>query len=134
MKYEQKLNDRHGLFFYGILLFMGLMINFSSAQGASVSWKKKIKEPIETIDGSIIDIGDEIQVNEGVNQDGSFRYVQFVNNFNEPIENADSRAAFKKQKVKFFKEQDGVYYLFTKFFCINIEPALNNSEMSLTKK
>ncbi|WP_027064564.1 hypothetical protein [Maribacter sp. Hel_I_7] len=131
MKYDQNSNNPKGYVFYALLFFMGLMINLSSAQGASVSWKKKIKEPIETLDGHVIDIGDEIQINEGVNQDGSFRYVQFVNNFNEPIQNADSRAAFKKQKVKFFKEQDGVHYLFTKYFCININAAFKNGEISL---
>tara|TARA_R110002050_G_scaffold208996_1_gene345064 strand:- start:638 stop:1036 length:399 start_codon:yes stop_codon:yes gene_type:complete len=131
MKYVQNSNDSHGLKLFVVCIFMALVANFSNAQGASVSWKKKIKEPIETVDGYIIDVGDEIQINEGVNQDGSFRYVQFINNFNEPISNADSRAAFKKQKVKFFKEQDGVYYAFTKYFCIHLEAALLKEEIIL---
>jgi hypothetical protein len=65
----------------------------------------------------------------GSNQDGSFKYVQLLNNFNEPIKPADSKSAMKKQKVLFFKEQDGVMYLFTKFYAINLEAAVLSKEV-----
>ena len=54
-----------------------------------------------------------------------------LNSFNEPISRADSRSAMKRQKIKFFKEQDGTIYMFTKFYVINIEAALISKELSL---
>lgn len=35
----------------------------------------------------------------------------------------------KKQEIKFFKEQDGTTYAFTKFFVVNIEAALMVKEV-----
>ena len=102
-----------------------------SAQGASISLNKKIKEPIEIMQGMVLEVDQEIRILEGTNFDGGFRFVQLLNNFNEPIQPADSRAAYKKQKIKFFKEADGVVYLFTKYFAINVVPALKNEEMEI---
>lgn len=115
-----------------ILSFAVFFICISvNAQGASISLKKKIKQPVELSSGQVLKIGDEIRLLEGKNQDGSFRFVQLLNNFNEPIQLADSRAAYKIQEIKFFKEQDGSLYLFTKYFCVHIEPAIINEEIEL---
>lgn len=105
-----------------------------SAQGARITWKKKIKEPIEVNELLTLDVGDKIRVLEGVNQDGGFRFVQLLNNFNEPIELANSRVAYMSDKIKFFKEDNGIYYAFTKYFCINLVPALNNQEIEILSK
>ena len=83
------------------------------------------------MDSVTLDVGDMIMVNEGQNIDGTYRYVQLLNNFNEPIKLADSRAAYSKQRIKFFKEQNGVTYLFTKYFCVNIIGALKSDEIIL---
>jgi hypothetical protein len=114
-----------------ILFVLLLFPFFVIAQGASISFEKKIKDPYITISNDTINIGDVIQIKEGLNPDGTFRYVQKLNNFNEPKWFADSRNAFQIQKVKFFKQQNGVFYLFTEFFCINIEPAIEKKEIIL---
>lgn len=116
------------------LLFLLLLLPiFSFGQGRSISWNKKIKDPYVTIKGDTLNVGQTILVKEGSNPDGSFKYVQFLNGVNEPIKAADSRAAFKKQEVLFFKEQDGAMYAFTKFFCINIEAARSKQEIETIK-
>ena len=113
-----------------LLLFVPL-ISFS--QGKSISLKKKSKEPYVTIKGDTLKVDMQVLIKEGSNGDGGFKYVQLLNNFNEPLYQADSRAAFKKQSIKFFKVEDGTYYLFTNFFCVNIEAALNKNEMEILK-
>ena len=107
---------------------------FTFAQGRSISLLKKITEPITISDSIKLSIDDEIKFSLGTNIDGSFKFVQMLNNFNEPIKPADSRASMMKQKIKFFKEQEGVYYVFTKYFVINIEAALMSKEVELVKK
>ena len=116
--------------FWALIIFLMIAANLS-AQGASISLNKKIKEPIEIMQGMVLEVDQEIRILEGTNFDGGFRFVQLLNNFNEPIQPADSRAAYKKQKIKFFKEADGVVYLFTKYFAINVVPALKNEEMEI---
>ena len=113
------------------LLFMCFILvsNICFSQGRSVSWKVKIKTPIILSSKDTIKIGDIIELKEGSTEKGNFKFVQLLNNFNEPIQPATSRNAFSKQKILFFKEQDSVYYAFTKFFCINIEPAIKSSEI-----
>lgn len=117
-----------------LLLLLVLVSSFAFSQGKSISFSKKIKEPYITIKGDTLKVGDNILIKEGSNEDGKFKYVQLLNGFNEPLYQADSRAAFQKQEIKFFKEQNGTYYIFTKFFCINIEAALNKNEFEKIKK
>lgn len=83
--------------------------------------------------GDTLKIGTVVLFKEGSNADGGFKYVQLLNGMNEPLFQADSRIAFQKQEIKFFKEQNGSYYLFTKFFCANIEAALNKNEIQVIK-
>lgn len=117
-----------------ILLLLVLLPFFGFGQGASISWNKRIEEPYITSTKDTIKVGDEIQLKEGLNSDGTFRYVQLLNNFNEPRWLANSRSAFQIEKVKFFKQQNGMFYLFTRYFCVNIEPALDKKEVVLIKK
>ncbi|MDV3662485.1 hypothetical protein CMU51_00220 [Elizabethkingia anophelis] len=109
-----------------------LVIISCFAQGASISWKKRINTPV-VINGDTIKVKEELKVLLGTNIDGSFRFVQFLNGMNEPIKSADSRASMKKQEVKFFKSDDGVYYAFTKYFCINLEAAILAKEIELIR-
>lgn len=101
------------------------------AQGKSVVFSPKLETPYICGSGDTITVGQMITLQVGSGIDGDFLYVQLLNSFNEPIKSADSRAAFKRQPVKFFKEQDGTMYLFTKFFAINIEAALLKSEIKI---
>ena len=101
------------------------------SQGKNISLAPKVTSPVITSTGDTISVADEIMVLEGSNPDGSFKYIQLLNSFNEPIQPAGSNMAFKKQAVKFFKEQDGTVYLFTKYFVINIEAALSKDEVRL---
>lgn len=112
-----------------IILLLLLVSGFVNAQGASISRVKKSKEPIVLYTKDTLKVGSIIKLNEGSIPDGTFKYVQLLNNFNEPIQLANSRAAFTQQKIKFFKEQNGLIYVFTDFFCINIEYALKNKEV-----
>lgn len=79
-------------------------------------------------------VNDKILIKEGTTPEGSFKYVQSLNNFNEPIKPASSRMAFKTQTILFFKEQDGTMYAFTKYFAVNIEPALNSKELEIIRE
>lgn len=115
-----------------ILLLLFSTITYS--QGASISLVAKSKEPVVLTTSDTLKVGMELRLNEGSIPDGTFKYVQLLNNMNEPIQLANSRAAFTQEKIKFFKEQNGITYVFTKFFCINIEYALKNKEVQLLKK
>ncbi len=117
-------------------ILIGLISLFTinlSGQGRNISLVKKSKTPVITSNNDTIKVGTEIMVLEGSNEDGSFKYVQSLNFTNEPVKPASSRDAFRKQKVKFFKEQHGTSYLFTKFYVINIEAALHREEIRLIK-
>lgn len=116
------------------LFLLILLPGYIFSQGRSISWNKKNKDPYITIKGDTLRVGQPILVKEGSNPDGGFKYVQFLNGMNEPIRPADSRAAFKKQEILFFKEQDGTNYIFTKFFCINTEAAISRQEIEPVKK
>ena len=113
-------------------LFLCSFLGYS--QGRSISFKKKIMEPYVTIKGDTLKVGTVILFTEGSNDDGKFKYVQLLSGMNEPLYQADSRIAFQKQEIKFFKEQNGSYYLFTKYFCANIEAALNKKEIEIVAK
>ncbi|PKH68900.1 hypothetical protein CXF59_01080 [Flavobacterium sp. ALD4] len=117
-----------------IILTLLLIPVIGFSQGKSISLAKKSKEPYITIQGDTLKVDMQILIKEGSNENGKFKYVQVINNFNEPLYQADSRAAFKRQLIKFFKEQDGAYYLFTNYFCINIEAALSRNEIELLTK
>jgi len=117
-----------------IVLLLLLVSGFVNAQGASISLVKKSKEPIVLSSKDTLKVGNSIKLIEGSISDGTFKYVQLLNNFNEPIQLANSRAAFSQEKIKFFKEQNGLVYVFTNFFCINIEYALKNKEVELLIK
>ena len=115
-----------------LLLLLIPIIGFS--QGRSISFKKKIYTPYVASLGDTLKVDMDVLIKEGSNFDGTFKYVQVLNNFNEPLYPADTRSAFKKEPIKFFKEQDGSYYLFTKFYCINIEAALIKNEIEIVSK
>jgi len=119
------------LFIFGLVVFT---ITASFGQGKSISREKKVLVPYVTSNSDTIRIDDEIMLLEGTGTNGQFLYVQLLNGFNEPIKPADSRVASQKQKIIFFKEQEGVTYLFTKFFVVNVESALNKKEIKLLKK
>lgn len=111
---------------------IGLSV-FSFAQGMNISWTKKSKEPVILSTGDTIKVNQVIQYKLGTNHDGSFKYVQMLNNFNEPIKPAESRFAMMKQPVMFFKEKDGVTYVFTKYFVSNLEAAILSKEIEIKK-
>lgn len=109
-----------------------LCVSFSIvcfSQGKSISLLKKSKDPITLSTDQVIKVGQTINIGMGSNPDGSFKFIQMLNNFNEPIQPADSRVSMMKQPIKFFKEQDGVIFIFTKYFVINIEAAIRNKEV-----
>lgn len=98
-------------------------------QGRSISRAKKITTPYALAQGDTLHVGDTVQLTEGTGVNGQFLYVQLVNGFNEPIKPAESRIAGQRQPILFFKEQDGVTYLFTKFFVANVEAAFHKGEI-----
>lgn len=114
-----------------LLLILLLSPAMSFAQSKSISFAKKIETPYVTMNKDTLNVDREVQLLVGSSSDGTFKYVQMLSMFNEPIEPANSKAAMKKQKIKFFKEQDGVTYLFTKYFVINIEAALLAKEINI---
>ncbi|MCW2463345.1 hypothetical protein [Elizabethkingia anophelis] len=114
------------------ILLASMFVMFCYAQGASISWKKRLDTPV-ILNNDTIKVKDQIKVLIGSNIDGSFKFVQFINGMNEPIRSADSRASMKKQEIKFFKSADDVYYAFTKYFCINLEAAILSKEIELIK-
>lgn len=103
-------------------------------QGRSISKLPKITTPYITEAGDTLAVGTEVQLLDGTGDRNTFRYVQLLNKFNEPIQPATSKAAMKKQPIVFFKEEDGVMYAFTDFFCINIEAALYKEEIRIIRK
>jgi hypothetical protein len=115
------------------IIFLLLLPTFIFSQGKSISMVKKSKEPYITQSKDTIKVDMEILLKEGTNADGKFRYVQLLNGFNEPMYQADSRSSFQKEKIKFFKVQNGCTYVFTKFYSINIEAALSKNEIQIIK-
>lgn len=111
------------------IFFIGLSM-VVNAQGKSISLTKKSETPV-TINEQQIKIGDIIHFQLGANQDGGFRFVQDLNNFNEPVKPSGSRTSMMKQPIKFFKEKDGVVYAFTKYFVANLEAGLKSGELEI---
>lgn len=104
------------------------------AQGRSISLAKKITTPYVTDEGDTIAVKTStIQLLDCSGDNNQYRYVQVLNNANEPIQPATAKHAMKKQPVKFFKTQDDVMYAFTEYFCINIEAALYAKEIRILK-
>lgn len=121
-----------------LIMMMAIMICFinfftfvSFAQGKSISLAPKILTPIVLISGDTIKVDDSITLLIGSGENDSFNYIQLLNGFNEPIQKAESRFAFKKEKIKFFKEENGVIYAFTKCFVINVEAAIIKQEIKI---
>lgn len=111
------------------MLFCSFLF-FVSAQTAKLSLKSKNKiDYCVTSAGDTIKVGDFIQYEEPNITGSTYRYVSFLNKINEPIKNADTRIAFKKEPILFFKEDDGVFYAFTKFTAINVEGAVRSKEI-----
>lgn len=107
----------------------------SLAQGRSISLAKKITTPYITDEGDTLCVKTtSIQLLNASGDNNQYRYVQLLNNFNEPIQPATSKFAMKKQPIKFFKSQDDVMYAFTEYFCINIEAALYANEIRIKKQ
>lgn len=102
------------------------------AQGRSISLAKKITTPYVTDDGDTLAVKTTtIQLLDCSGDNNQYRYVQLLNNANEPIQPATAKQAMKKQPIKFFKVQDDVTYAFTEYFCINIEAALYAKEIRI---
>lgn len=105
------------------------------AQGRSISLAKKITTPYVTDDGDTLCVKTtSIQLLDASGDNNQYRYVQVLNNSNEPIQPATSKHAMKKQPIKFFKSQDDVMYAFTEYFCINIEAALYAKEIRIKQQ
>lgn len=116
-----------------LLISVGLSICSVAAlgQGKSISRAPKVVTPYVSQKGDTLKVGQTIALTEGTGTNGQFLYVQLLNGFNEPIKPADSRAASQRQAILFFKEQDGVTYLFTKYFVANVEAAFNKGELKV---
>ena len=113
-----------------ILTVMLLLSGIAAfGQGRSISLKSKSKEPYVLAQGDTLHVGDVVRLTEGTGTNGQFLYVQLVNMANEPIKPAESRAAGQRQPILFFKEQEGVTYLFTKYFVANADAAFSKGEM-----
>lgn len=118
------------------IILLAMLLAFAAvgyAQGRSISKKPKIMTPYITADGDTLKVGMELQLLDAAGDNNCYKYVQALNGFNEPIQPATTKVAFKKQPILFFKEEDGVYYAFTKFFSINIEGALYSKEIRAIK-
>lgn len=102
-------------------------------QGRSISKLPKIETPYVTDEGDTLKVGTTIQLLESTGANNTFKYVQALNRFNEPIQPAPAKMAMKKQDILFFKSEDDVMYLFTEFFCVNIEAALYAKEIRILK-
>ena len=119
------------------IIIIVMLMAFSAvgyAQGRSISKKPKITTPYITTDGDTLKVGLDVQLLEAAGDNNCYKYVQLLNKFNEPIQPATTRVAFKKQPILFFKEEDGVMYAFTEFFSINIEGALYSKEIRTVPK
>lgn len=115
------------------LLFSLLSCIFIFSQGRSISLKKKSTTPV-FIENDSIKVGDVIFFKIGTNLDGSFKFSQDLNNFNEPIRQSGSKISMMKQPIKFFKEADGVVYGFTKYFVVNLGAAILSKEVEIIKE
>ena len=110
-----------------------LTIGHSYAQERSIGKADKIMTPYITSENDTLEVGDKIMLLEGTGTDGKFVYVRTINQYNEPSLPADSRVASQRHVIEYFKEQEGVVFLFTKGFVVNIESALRRKEIGLLK-
>lgn len=119
-----------------LILLIVMTITFLGvySQGRNISLRPKIKEPITLMSGETLNIGDIIAFKMGSGENDQFNYIQVLNGANEPIGIAGSRFAFRKEKIVFFKEQNGLYYAFSKYFVINIEAAIAKNEIQIIKQ
>lgn len=116
------------------LILLCVICACAYSQGRSISLEKKITTPYVTDEGDTIAVKTStIQLLDCSGDNNQYRYVQLLNNANEPIQPATAKHAMKKQPVKFFKTQDDVMYAFTEYFCINIEAALYAKEIRILK-
>ena len=112
-----------------VLAFCAIL---SYGQGMSISLKKKSYAPV-LVENDSIKVGDIVYFKLGSNLDGSFKFSQDLNNFNEPIRQSGSKISMMKQPIKFFKEADGVIYGFTKYFVVNLGAAILSKEVEIIK-
>ena len=113
-----------------VLAFCAIL---SYGQGMSISLKKKSYAPV-FVENDSIKVGDIVYFKLGSNLDGSFKFSQDLNNFNEPIRQSGSKISMMKQPIKFFKEADGVVYGFTKYFVVNLGAAILSKEVEIIKE
>lgn len=118
-----------------LLAILASLLAFPSfAQSKRISTQPKITKPYITEAGDTLKVGTAIQIMDTSGDSDKYKYVQLLNNFNEPCQPATTRVALKKDKIAFFKEDDGVVYAFTKFFCFNAELALFRKEVRIIEK
>lgn len=117
-----------------LALLASLLACPSFAQSKRISTQPKITKPYITEAGDTLKVGTAIQIMDTSGDSDKYKYVQLLNNFNEPCKPATTRFALKKDKIAFFKEDDGVVYAFTKFFCFNAELALFRKEVRIIEK
>lgn len=118
-----------------LLALLASLLAFPSfAQSKRISTQSKITKPYITEAGDTLKVGTAIQIMDTSGDSDKYKYVQLLNNFNEPCQPATTRVALKKDKIAFFKEDDGVVYAFTKFFCFNAELALFRKEVRIIEK
>lgn len=116
-----------------ILLFAAILLSLkASAQNKNISFIAKSFDPV-IIGKDTFAVDKEIKLQMGTGINGTFSYIKLLSLFNEPLDQAGSDAAYKKQKIRFFKTSDGTTYLFTKYFVVNIEPAIASKEIVLLK-
>lgn len=116
--------------FLSINLFLGFIINAqTSYEYGNVVMGKRVYEPI-IVKKDTFYVDDKLKLGTGQNTNGEFRYVYYLNSFNEPIKKAGTRANHFEDKIKFFKYVQGKYYVYTKLFLIEIEDALISKEVA----
>ena len=84
------------------IILIVMLMAFSAvgyAQGRSISKKPKITTPYITADGDTLKVGLDVQLLEATGDNNCYKYVQLLNKFNEPIQPATTRVAFKKQPI-----------------------------------
>ncbi|HEX9980116.1 MAG TPA: hypothetical protein VGB50_06090 [Flavobacterium sp.] len=113
------------------LLLLLLAVGVQS-QTKAIRLEKKITAPFETVTGDTLRVGDYVQFTEGSDA-SAFRHIKVLNGMGEPVEWADSKAAYKKQAILFFKTENGATYAFTRDFSINLEAALLSGEITTVR-
>lgn len=114
-----------------IIIIVICMNGYSQGRNITID-SKKVKEPV-TICGEVLKVGDTIKVLTGKGNGGEFLWVQLINNFGEPIKLANSRAALRKDVIKYFRYDEDAesYAVFTEYFCIRYCLAKEQQEVKL---